>query len=677
MAAPLFSPQETTQLKAMKAQGLDAKTAIARVKSYRQLGGLIKNLPKTLPKIATKAAVKGTLAGVNKLANVSRTADKLSNEKDQRLINAGYGKLVAAKKSTLEERNQAFDEIKAKEDTAPSLIGNIQGQALHGFETAGRGVVDLVNAASALGQIPLRGIDALMGRKDYVAQVGDQGLYNVKGEKGNLIPLEKAWRGTSKAVLGTAEALGSPVGGAIQTGVENLPKPMQQGVAWLVKQPPDLVKNIAKSINPNLTDEQINENILNPLGALATVGGIGKLSKLKTVNKAEQAFAKSEKLARKLGFDPGDLSTIKNLSPELQAVAQKYLEAAQRKKMSPRFEEGSFATAGKEIESIITQADEILSSKGKNLGTMRKDVLSQKTIKTAQEQKNAYQDFLKNELNVKFKPKKGGGIDLDFADSRISGNAGAIDKFKDVFKLLKKKNLNARDVEARTGQINELTGLLKQSGFKDSEANTMLNQTKSIIDEAVGTVAPEFKGLKADYAGIAKELKRLKNAAKVGSGDLAIHSGEQVMRRYLGNAGKKYEKAISSAEKLAKKLGFEEGTNLRQKAALADMIEHYTETFNPQSLQGNLRKFSKFAVEKVPLVGKPLSALDDVIHSSLSTKKLNTVLSDLIKKAPQGKKGNVNISKLNKTGVALVLNQLMSNASRTTPQNSISGLPQR
>lgn len=150
MAAPLFSPQETTQLKAMKAQGLDAKTAIARVKSYRQLSGLIKNLPKTLPKIATKAAVQGTLAGINKVASASRSAETLQKKKDEQIVNAGYGKLLAAKKPTLEERNKAFEEVKLEEEANP------ERDPVQLAVGAAKGVASTISGASELGQRGLK-----------------------------------------------------------------------------------------------------------------------------------------------------------------------------------------------------------------------------------------------------------------------------------------------------------------------------------------------------------------------------------------------------------------------------------------------------------------------------------------------------------------------------------------
>lgn len=594
---------------------------------------------------------------------------------------AGQGFQAARQTSQL---NQLMND----EEVTGGIGTNIQDQAVEGAKTAGSGLLDMTSMVSSVGQMglnaatkPLRSLMQGGEAKDVpISAVNlEKGFYNTNSEEASKLGV----RGLQKLVNGGFQVASSPVGGVIQEGVEALPKPAQQGLAWLLKQPGEIIRSTAKSINPNLTDEQIDQDVIGPLQAAASLAGMKKI-KGKVVNEAEKGFEKSAKIASKLGFEEGDLSQIKNLPPELQSTAKSYLEAAKRKLASPRNESGAFAQAGKDLEAIIDRADEVLKSKGKEIGDLRKNSLGNKIIKSASEQKNAYQKFLKEELNVKFKQKsmaselldaakgkgKSSGVDLDFSNSRIAGNSAAIKKFQDIFELLKKKNLNARDVEARTGQINELTGLLKESGFRGSEANTMLNKAKQIIDDAVGTVDADFKGKKIDFAGLAKELKRLKKAAKAGTGDLAISSGEQVLRRFLGNTGAKYEKAIQSAEKIAKKLGIKEGSMIREKAALADLIEHYTQSYNPQSLQGNLSKFGQNLLEKVPVVGKPASAAADVIGGAVRAKQAKSALSNLIESAPMGKVANVAKAKFNKTGIAMVLSQLLANSMPKTQEQT-------
>lgn len=589
--------------------------------------------------------------------------------------------------ATAARQASQINQVMNEEEVTGGVGSNIQDQAIEGVKTVGSGALNVANAMSATGQMMLNAPLKLFGGGDKpIAQFNEKkGFYDVKPQDaGVMLPVEQIWRGAAKIINGGATIAGSPVGGVIQEGVEALPKPAKQGLAWLVEQPGKIIKDTARSIDPNLTDEQIDENIIGPLQAIATLVGAKKLKfgKGNVVNEAEKGFEKSAKIASKLGFEEGDLSQIKNLPPELQSTAKSYLEAAKRKLASPRNEAGAFSQAGKDLETIIDRADEVLKSKGKEIGDLRKNSLGNKIIKSADDQKNAYQKFLKEELNVKFKQKsmaselldatkgkgKSSGVELDFSNSRIAGNSAAIKKFQDIFELLKKKNLNARDVEARTGQINELTGLLKESGFRGSEANTMLNKAKQIIDDTVGTVDADFKGKKIDFAGLAKELKRLKKAAKAGTGDLAISSGEQVLRRFLGNTGAKYEKAIQSAEKIAKKLGIKEGSMIREKAALADLIEHYTQSYNPQSLQGNLSKFGQNLLEKVPVVGKPASAAADVIGGAVRAKQAKSALSNLIESAPIGKVANVAKAKFNKTGIAMVLSQLLANSMPKTQE---------
>lgn len=667
--------------------------------ALKNVGGPVGNIASVAEKaikVAPEAIAKGKQA-VDNFTSTPQYKEAAKKQKIQDILtnkDRSFGDtilenvpLIGGVAQSVRQGRQ-ISQVNNDEEVTGGVGSNIQDQAVEGAKTAASGALDMASMVSSVGQMglnaatkPLRSL--IQGKEAADVPIGavnlEKGFYDTNAEGASKLGV----RGLQKMVNGGFQVASSPVGGLIQEGVESLPKPAKEGLAWLLKQPGEVIKNTALKINPNLSQEEIDQDIIGPLQAAATVIGMKK-AKTGAVNEAEKGFEKAAKTASKLGFEEGDLANIKNLPENLQSTAKSYLEAAQRKLASPRNEAGAFAQAGKDVETIIDKADEVLRSKGKEIGDLRKNSLGSKVIKSAQEQKNAFQTFLKDELNVKFKPKskslageildevhgkpKTGNIDLDFSDSRIAGNSAAINKFKDIFELLKKKNLNARDVEARAGQINELTGLLKESGFRSSEANTMLNKAKGIIDDAVGTVAPEFKGKKIDFADLAKDLKRVKKAAKAGAGDLSISSGEQVLRRFLGNNGAKYEKAIASAEKIAQKLGIKDGALIREKASLADMIEHYTQSYNPQSLQGNLSKFGQNLLEKVPVIGKPASAVADTVGDIVRTKQAKSALTNLIEKAPIGKAANFAKAKFNTSGITMVLTQLLNNAAAKKQQ---------
>ena len=160
----------------------------------------------------------------------------------------------------------------------------------------------------------------------------------------------------------------------------------------------------------------------------------------------------------------------------------------------------------------------------------------------------------------------------------------------------------------RTGQINELTGLLKESGFKRSEALTLLNSTKKIIHEVIKKSDSEFIAKKVDYAKLIKQLKRIENATKVnlGNGEVA-YSGGQALRRLLGNAPKKYELAAKAIEIIQKEFGIGEKLNMRNIANAANIAEQSTMALNSQSLGGI---FKKNLIENLPYIGGVKKILD-------------------------------------------------------------------
>ncbi len=320
------------------------------------------------------------------------------------------------------------------------------------------------------------------------------------------------------------------------------------------------------------------------------------------------SFEKSQKLNRlekktiKAGTPTTDLNLIKKFTPNEKGFLAELIKKSQEKLRNPAAP-NAFDLAGGKLENFISDVQGVIKNKGKVISEQRKG-LGNIILDNVQDQKNTFQKFLKDELNVKIGEKG----ELDFSNSRIAQNSAAISKFKDVFEILKKKKINARDLEARTGQINELTGLLKESGFRSSEANTLLNKTKKIIDEAVKKGDNEFISKKVDFAKLIKQLKRIENATKVnlGNGEVA-YSGGQALRRLLGNAPKKYELAAKAIEIIQKEFGIGEELNMRNIANAANIAEQSTMALNSQSLGGI---FKKNLIENLPYIGGVKKILD-------------------------------------------------------------------
>lgn len=382
-------------------------------------------------------------------------------------------------------------------------------------------------------------------------------------------------------------------------------------------------------------------------GALAglvtgVTGFVGnKLNKAKEVKLAEaqnKAFEKAVEKAKSLGIDERDINYIKELPAAQQDDFIKLMEQAKQNATNYGAPD-PFKAAGQGVEDFIPQAQDLLKEKGKNIGEMRKG-LGDLSIKTAQDQKNALQKMLREDLNAKILPDG----TLDFSNSRIKANTAAQKQFQDIFDLLKQKNINARDLEARTGQINELTGLLKSSGFKSSEANTILNQSKGLIDEAVGTVAPDFKAAKSDFANLTKLLNQVKNSSKVTLGNGQVdYSGDQMLKRLLTNTPRKYQKGVDAIQQIAEQYGLQSPGDLNSKAILAQIATQATGAGQPRGIEKGLAGAVKGVAKMVPGVGAGINFLEGVqsanelkdLLTGQSAKLKGDALVNMLKAAPK------------------------------------------
>lgn len=378
-------------------------------------------------------------------------------------------------------------------------------------------------------------------------------------------------------------------------------------------------------------------------GLVTGVSGLigNKLNKAKEVKMAEsqnKAFEKAIEKAKSLGIEERDINYIKELPASQQDEFIKLMDQAKQNATNYGAPD-PFKAAGQSVEDFIPQAQDLLKEKGKAVGEMRKS-LGDLSVKTAQEQKNALQRMLREDLNAKILPDGS----LDFSASRIKANTAAQKQFQDIFDLLKSKNINARDLEARTGQINELTGLLKSSGFKSSEANTILNKSKALIDDAVGSVAPDFKSAKIDFANLTRLLNKVKGASKVplGNGEVT-YAGDQMLSKLLGNAPRKYQTGVDAIQQIVDQYGLQSPGDLNQKAILANIAARATGAVNPRSLEGSTQGAIRSVAKLIPGVGAGINMFEGAqaakqltdILSGTAAKVKSEALTNLLKAAPK------------------------------------------
>ena len=208
---------------------------------------------------------------------------------------------------------------------------------------------------------------------------------------------------------------------------------------------------------------------------------------------------------------------------------------------------------------------------------------------------------------------------LIFDNSPIRKNGAAQEQLQFMYDKLGKKMVSAETLEGFTGQIDELTGLLKSSGYKNSQANSALAKVKSAINGALGSASADFESLNKQYAQYIQALNVIKDAAKVKSGQRYVFDGRQVLRRLLGNAPKKNEEALKAVEILKdiykKSTGktFAEAENLLTKAEIAEFVEKASQTFNPGSLRAQagkeqIKEVGAGLLENIPVVGPILKS---------------------------------------------------------------------
>lgn len=338
-----------------------------------------------------------------------------------------------------------------------------------------------------------------------------------------------------------------------------------------------------------------------------------------------------EKQLLKNGVIEQDLPALKNLSPDNEAAFVGNLKQGLTHLEDRGPDSNVFSKAGGEVEDFIDQATQHLQNTGKQLGNAKDNL---KNIDVDVMPIAAKMQPIFDKFNIKVDPSD---LSLDFGKSEIKRAGPAVEQINNVWNdmlnsfkskastvaegevsnpsaQLNQNNLgvissvgtdvgnaastgpkispsqmtmNGRDLEALTGQIDDITGLLKSSGYKKSGANDVLKTLKSYINNAIGEASPEFGALNSKYASLIKDLQKVQNAAKVPLGNGEVdYSGEKLMRGLLGNASDKGENAIEAMLNIEKNHGITAPKDLALKADLANIAEKFTGAEQPNSIAG-------------------------------------------------------------------------------------------
>ena len=321
--------------------------------------------------------------------------------------------------------------------------------------------------------------------------------------------------------------------------------------------------------------------------------------------------------AVKKGIAERDAYMIADLDDTGQRLLKEYLDAGVDK-LQNRAAGGVYDVASKDIGDFMTTANNYKKTLGQQLGTAK---LNLADIEVPVDKVTEKIDDLIGKYNIKSDAGK-----LVFGDSEIS-NSGVQGIMNRLYNLRETANpVNARDLEALTGQIDEVIGTLTGSAPKKTPSYRALTDIKTAINQSIGEVDPSFAELNTQFAKVAEKINLIENVAKEKIGTSKQFNPSQLIRRSTSNLGNKYKEAISAMDELGALIGKDAPQNIAQRANLAELAERITQTKNATSLGGivgstgeQLANQAKGAVVraggKLPVVGGLVEAGAELMNS--------------------------------------------------------------
>lgn len=313
-----------------------------------------------------------------------------------------------------------------------------------------------------------------------------------------------------------------------------------------------------------------------------------------------------ESYANRLGAlsqeNPGHLKTF-------QDYLQTGLERS--KSINPEEVPRVLDIPGAEVEDFYKKAQEKLNQIGEDQDAAKEN-LAGKTIDTTPIQ-NKFQEVMKK-LNIgltdpdgnTYKPGEAipassnfsvAKTSLDFSKSELKGGGTALQQLQGIWQDVQNNpQMDARDAEALTGQIDNITGQLKEAGFKTTRVNTVLGKLKTAINQSVGATDETFSKLNTQYAQLVDSIDPIKNAitSKLKGGDEVI-SGSKLFDNLLKSDPAKAKLAIDAMQQIEKDFKIEAPKDIGAKAVLADMAEKLTSSSQSRSVPGIMQ-----AIRMVP-----------------------------------------------------------------------------
>lgn len=396
---------------------------------------------------------------------------------------------------------------------------NFENQVGEGVKKVGSGALDLLSFVSATGQAglntvtkPIRqGLGGLLGIEGAGEDVPigavnlEKGIYETNlGEASKL-----GVQGTMKIAQGGLQTGFAPVTSATQTAVEALPSGgIRENAEKLVNLPSWAIEEgaraIGKTVNPNLSDEEIQENFVEPLttalgiglsvwGAKAGSQANASTKLVKKANKLEKLIEKDVGYGVKKGIKPTVVG--KKNAGDLTDYYQKSTEAiksisANKKDLQFMNDKGKLIK-GKDPSNLSEFSDAI---------TQRKQQVFEKYDALAKE--GTAQGLKVKMDNVASELRK-------FADDPVTK-----EHFADIADYAAKK----ADLFKKEMTPSQVQDLIKE--YNSRAKDYTLGKSKNAVDNMIAetlreNLAKTIDGLKGDkYSKLKKEYGTLKTIEK-------------------------------------------------------------------------------------------------------------------------------------------------------------------
>jgi hypothetical protein len=368
---------------------------------------------------------------------------------------------------------------------------------------------------------------------------------------------------------------------------------------------------------------------------------LGNIKDVNKYNKSAQSLAKLSQSALRKGVDDVDLNTILKATPKEKTAFSEMLGQA-AKHLNDTTELAPTQYAAKKVddflEGLTTKSDEV-----KQGLVSQKGLLKGKNINTQGMEKEL--DDILESLNVKKTLK---GLNFDVSEADTSGTLKKqLNKLNDI---LRKNELDARDAEGITGQIDAVKGILQQEGFKSSQTNTALKNLKTMLNKRIGQASKDFGELNKESAQLLSAIETFKSKVMKKAGKTEVFDANALIKG-LQKGDTATKKALSEMQSIAKKYDIPGIENIEAYARMSKITEKLMKKSKnvPLTLGETLSEpVGKAQVEQIKSVlsktfdtkditpEKKLGIINDIMAkmetTNIGSKGLNEVLKKIAKK---------------------------------------------